>query len=315
MLIADIAIFTGACLLLFVSGSILIKTLETITTFLRLTEFVVGFILVGISTSLPELFVGVTAALEGNPALALGTVIGSNIVNLTLVAGITLVFARRINAKYKRITKHTWIMVGAAAMPILLMSVSGVLSRLDGIILLILFLIYTRWLIKQGRGFRKELKEPIKRSTVIISSFLFVISLGLLYISSRLIVEYGTKMAVGLMLPAIFIGIFFVAFGTSVPELVFGLLAVKKGHSGFVIGNIAGSVVANSLLILGVTALIHPITANMFLFITSAMFMLVVCIQFATFVAGKRLTYQEGVVMIMFYILFLIVELNLRGFF
>jgi cation:H+ antiporter len=253
--------------------------------------------------------------MEQNPALALGTVIGANIVNLTIVAGITLVFARRIDAKYKRITKHTWIMVGAAAMPILLMSITGVLSRMDGIILLALFLVYTRWLIKQGRGFKKELKEPVKRGKVIISSFLFVISFILLYISSRLIVEYGTKMAMGLMLPAIFIGIFFVAFGTTVPELVFGLLAVKKGHPDLVIGDIAGSVVANSLLILGVTALIHPITANMFLFLTSAMFMLVVSVQFATFVAGKRLTYQEGVVMIMLYILFLIVELNLRGFF
>ena len=77
----------------------------------------------------------------------------------------------------------------------------------------------------------------------------------------------------------------------------------------------AGSVVANSLLVLGITAIIKPITANMFLLVSSAVFMIVVCFLFATFIAGKRLTWQEGVGMILLYILFLIVELNLKGFF
>jgi cation:H+ antiporter len=315
MLALDLIIFIAACLLVFVSGSILVRTLETITAFLRMTEFAVGFIIVGISTSLPELFVGITAAVNKNPALALGTVIGSNIVDLTLVAGITIIFAKHIEAEYKVISKDTWIMVGAAAAPMLLMLGTGVLSRIDGVILLALFLLYSRWLIKKGRAFKKELKETVKRYTIVISSFLFVISLVLLYFSSTLVVEYGSKLAIGLMLPAIFVGIFFVAFGTSVPELVFGLISVKKGHPEFVIGNVVGSVVANSLLVLGITAIIYPITANLFLLVTSAMFMIVVCFLFATFIAGKRLTWQEGVVLIMLYVLFLIVELNLKGFF
>ena len=80
-------------------------------------------------------------------------------------------------------------------------------------------------------------------------------------------------------------------------------------------GNITGSVVANSLLVLGATALIYPITANFFLFLTSAIFMFIMCFLFATFIAGKRLTWQEGVVMILLYVMFLVVELNLKGFF
>lgn len=315
MIAYDILIFAAACAVLFISGSIFIKTLEVITTFLRITEFAIGFIIVGISTSLPELFVGITSAIEGNPALALGTVVGSNIANLTLVSGITLVFARKITTEYKKIAMHSWVMVGATAVPVALMLIGNMMSRIDGIILLVLFVVYSRWLIKKGKRFKKEMKERIKKSTVIISSFLCLISFALLYYSSTYIVEYGTRIAIASMLPAIFIGIFFVAFGTSIPELVFGLLAVKKGHPDLVIGDVVGSVVANSLLVLGVTALIYPITANLFLFLTSAMFMFFVCIQFATFVAGKRLTYQEGVVMIMLYVMFLIVELNLKGFF
>lgn len=315
MLATDIIIFIAACLLVFVSGSILVRTLETITAFLRMTEFAVGFILVGVSTSLPELFVGIMSAVEKSSALALGTVIGANILNLTIVIGITIVFARRIKIEYKAISQDTWIMVGAAAAPMLLMLGTGVLSRIDGVILLALFLLYSRWLIKKGRAFKKELKETVKRSTIVISSFLFVISLVLLYFSSKLIVEYGSKLAIGLMLPVIFVGIFFIALGTTVPELVFGLISVRQRHPEFVIGNVVGSVVANSLLVLGVTAIIYPITANLFLLVTSAMFMIVVCFLFATFIAGKRLTWQEGVVLIMLYVLFLIVELNLKGFF
>lgn len=315
MVAGDLAMFLGACLVVFLSGAIAIKTLETITEFLRLTEFVVGFILVGVSTSLPELFVGVSSALAHAPALSFGNVIGANILNLTLVGGITIIFARTVNAEYGIISKDSWIMVGAASVPIILMLIGNVLSRIDGFILLCIFFIYARWLILKGKAYRKELKDRLKRSTVIISSFLFVISIILLYVGARMVVRYGSSIAVQLAVPAIFVGIFFISFGTTVPELVFGLLSVKKGHPEFVIGNITGSVVANSLLVLGATALIYPITANFFLFLTSAIFMFIMCFLFATFIAGKRLTWQEGVVMVLLYVMFLVVELNLKGFF
>jgi cation:H+ antiporter len=145
---------------------------------------------------------------------------------------------------------------------------------------------------------------------------IFTISLLLLYASSHFVVKYGTDLALGLMLPPIFVGLFFLALGTSLPELVFTVKAMTQNHAEFAIGDLIGSVVMNSTLVLAVAALIFPITVNIFLFLTSALFMILAAVLFATFVrSGKKFTYLEGISLLILYILFIIVELNVQQYF
>lgn len=316
MVVVDLILFLAFCVILVLSGSWLVTALTRIASFLRLGEFIVAFILLAFSTSIPELFVGISAALAKNPALSLGNVIGSNIANLTLIAGIVVLFARGIKIKKKEIKKDSLYMFIITLLPIILMMIGQKLSRIDGAILVAAFIFYTWRLLKHKKRYRAEYADKVKKWETVASVFLFVICLVILFGSSQLVVTYASRLAIDLFLPPIFIGMFILAIGTSLPELVASLSAVKKGHSEFMMGNLIGSTIMNSSLILGVTALIYPITANFFLFLTSAFFMILVTFLFATFTeSGSRLYWKEGVAMVLLYVFFLIVELNLKGYF
>ena len=307
-------LFIISCLVLAVSGVLLLKSLLKISRFLRMNEFVVSFVIMAFSTSIPELFVGINAALEKSPSIVLGTVIGSNIADLALVGGIIALLGRNIIITHKSIKKDVFFMVVIAATPIVLMIFGNGLSRLDGGILIGIFILYNYIIIKSGKRTTKLTKEREYRLRTVLYFSLFVLSLILLFGSSHYVVKYGQELALNLGLPLIFVGIFFVAIGTSLPELVFESTAVMKEHSDLAFGDLIGSVVANSTLVLGVSSLIYPIGNSFALYMISAMFMLVIAIIFMVFVqSNNRLTWREGIALLLLYVSFIIVELNIKG--
>ena len=311
-----IILFVISCIILVASGSFLVRSLVIITKFLRISEYVAAFILMAFSTSLPELFVGISSAIAKQPALVFGTVIGSNIADLTLIGGIAVLMARKVNIKRLAIKKDVIFMILLAALPMALMFIGNKLSRFDGIILLMVFLFYTNHLIKTRKQYTVKLKNKIGRWEILSAILIFMFSLVLLYGSSHYVVKYGAELALGLYLPPIFVGLFFLALGTSLPELVFTVKAMTKNHAEFAIGDLIGSVVMNSTLVLAVAALIFPITTNFFLFFTSAIFMILATMLFAAFVrSGEKFTALEGISLIILYVLFLIVELNIQQYF
>jgi len=313
MLITNLIVFLIACLVLVISGNLLVKTLTKIAAFLKLSEFVVGFIIMAFATSIPELFVGITSALAGKSALALGNVIGANIINLTLVVGIAILLGRGIKIESKKTKTDSLYMVFIAALPMILMIIGGSLSRIDGIILLAAFALYAGRILKQRRLFKKEVEDGIKRKDIILTTILFVFSLALLFLSARFVVGYATLLSVDLALPPIIVGLFIISIGTTLPELTFGSRAVLAGRSEMALGNLIGSVIVNSTLVLGITSIIYPITANILLFSVSAIFMVIVAFLFATFVeSGDRLYIKEGISLILLYIFFVIIEFYIK---
>jgi len=134
MVLTNLLIFLGLCALLILSGYLLVKTLSKIAVFLKLSEFIIAFIIMAFATSIPELFVGISSAISKNPALSLGNVIGSNIVDLTFIIGIAVVLARGITIN-KEVRKDSLYMFLIALIPIILMLIGNGLSRIDGVIL------------------------------------------------------------------------------------------------------------------------------------------------------------------------------------
>ncbi len=317
MVLAIIGLFLGACVLLVLSGWLLVKSLTKISAFLRINEFIAAFILMAFCTSLPELFVGISAALAGKPTISLGNVIGSNIIDLTLIAGIVILLARGIKIERKIIPREVFGMVFLTALPMVLMYFGKELSRLDGLILLGAFGIYMYEMITSKHAqYREEFRDHIPHWKALLIFAGFIVCGITLYFSSKIVVHYGAELATMLGLPPIIIGLFFVAIGTSLPDLTFSARAVMAKHAPLAIGDLVGAVVVNSTIILAVTALITPITNSFFLFVTSAAFMIAITFLFATFVeSGDRLTWKEGVSLILFYIVFVIVELNLQQYF
>jgi len=314
MIVYNLALFAVSLVVLIISGAWGVKYLTKIAAFLRLSEYVVGFMLMAVATSIPELFVGISAGLAKNTALSLGNVIGSNIANVTIIIGISILLAKGLNIESKKTRIEAMYMTIIVIIPIALTFLRGYLSRLDSAILLGIFGIYSYFLWKQRKSFKKEVKEKVPKWQIVADVLMLVGSIILLFLSSEFVVRYASNLAVDFNVPPIMIGLFLVAIGTSLPELVFGTHAIMQGHGQMALGNIIGSCITNATLVLGATGLIYPIASNFLLFITSGLFMITVCFIFATFVGvGRKLYWMEGVSLILLYAFFIIVQYYLRG--
>src|SRR3989344_3769629 len=146
-------VFILSCLVLVIAGSLLVKSFSRLACFLRMSEFVLAFVIMAFSTSLPELVVSVKAAAEGVPALALGNVIGSNVADLTLVAGIAAILGKGLRPTSKLIRTDAYWMVAISTLTVALMHIGRQVSRLDGIILICTFLVYIAYMFKRRKGY------------------------------------------------------------------------------------------------------------------------------------------------------------------
>lgn len=313
IMIPAIIAFVFSCIGLFIFGSALVRSLTRVAFFLRMSEFVAGFLIIALSTSIPELFVGVQSAIAGIPALSLGTVIGSNIADLTLIIGIAMILSKRIRVTGKTIKNEALLMVVIAALPLALMYAGAELSRLDGAILLAVFLWFGYHMIKQRASFRRSLSNHIGHTEAILATLTLIVSIAGIYLTSQSAVTYAQELSIEMQIPPILIGMVLLALGTGLPELAFETIAVRKGHPEMALGDIMGSVVANSTLVLGVTALIMPIKTDFFLFLVAGIFLIAIAIIFSSFVAARYLTWEVGIGFVMLYIFFLIVELEIKG--
>ena len=158
-----------------------------------------------------------------------------------------------------------------------------------------------------------QVEEREKPWDVILSVVIFILSLILLFLSAGHVVDYATKLAFELFLPSLFVGLFLISIGTTLPELTFNIQAVMKKHPEMALGDSIGSVVVNSTLVLGVTSIIYPITTDFLLFFSSAFLMLIVAFIFAIFVEiGKKLYLKEGIALILLYSFFIIIEFSIK---
>ncbi|MBS3127123.1 hypothetical protein J4228_03080 [Candidatus Woesearchaeota archaeon] len=308
MILITLALFLISCTVLVVSGGYLVKLIIRIASYLKLSEFTVAFIIMAFFTSIPELFVGISSALRGNPALSLANVIGSNIVDVTLIIGIAALLGRGIKIKNQFIKKDSLLMFLIALVPLALLIADQTLSRIDGVILVAIFVMYMGYLIKE----RRKLKKPVvadNQKNIAIPISLFIVCLSILFLSANFVVEYALQLSLELLLPPLVIGLFLVAIGTSLPELIFETRAVLAKKGDLAVGDAMGSIVCNSTLVLGMTAIISPITASLFTFLTSAIAMVIVTFLFMMLVRSKKgLSVMGSVLLILLYILFILFE-------
>lgn len=306
------------CLFIIIkSGTLLVKTLVSMSRYLGVSEYVVAFILMAMATSVPELFIGITSGLHKTPAISLGNIIGANMLNLTLGLGIVILTARGINLKTETAKKDGWIIFFLAILPLLLAS-DRILSRTDGIILFLFFIWYISKLLSRREQFKKTINHfnsHLAQFNAFMKSLgLFLIGLILLMLAAWGIVQSTSKIAENLDLSLMLIGLILVALGTTLPEISFGVRAILLKHEEMTIGTFIGSIAFNSLAVLGITAIIYPIEIDNFpSFINSALFLVLSLIVFNVFIRTKqRLSYKEGIILIIIYAFFLTIEMLIR---
>lgn len=232
---------------------------------LRVPQIVIGLTIVALGTSMPELCVSVVSALKGTPDLAVGNVVGSNIFNALLIVGVAALVAPMTILR-STVFKDVPCALVASVVLLMMCQNDWVITRLDGAILFIFFLVFMRLTIKGATSAQpapqaaeeKEAsagKQPMKGW---LAGLWMVVGLAALIGGSNLFVGGATEVARALNVSDAFIGLTIVAGGTSLPELATSVVAAKKGNSGIAIGNVLGSNVLNILFILGLTGMISP---------------------------------------------------------
>jgi len=313
-----VLIFIISCLVLVRSGTLVVRALTRIAQFLGWKEFVVASILMAFTTSLPELFVGLTSAFNNQPELAFGTVVGSNIIILTLVVGIAALSAKGLKFEGKTL-QESIIYTGIVALLPLLLMLDGEISRIDGIVLLLSLLFYFYRLFSQKEMFTKVLTDHFRRDWAHLRTFLtdlgfFGLGVFLLLLSSWSIVFSASRIAAGFNLSLLAMGLFLVALGTSIPEVTFGIKSIIMGHEEMVIGDAIGSVVVNSSLVLGLVAIISPFKiSTISLYLVGVFFTIVAVLSFLVFArTGQRINRKEALFLIGIYLSFILFEFLIK---
>ena len=313
-----ILIFIISCLVLVRAGTWVVQALIRIAKLLQWSEFIVAFVIMAFATTVPELFVGISSALHKHPELSFGNIIGSNIINLTLAVGIGVLIARGLKTEGATLQKSSIYTAVIAFLPILLM-LDGQISRVDGVVLLLVLVFYFYQLSSEEKKFTKVFSNHFNREWSHFKLFLkdsgvFLGGLTLLLLSAEGIVFSASFLAQAAGLPLVIIGALIVALGTNLPEITFGIKSITMGHKEMVLGNLLGAVVANSTLVLGLTVLICPLEIpNLSPYLVGIIFTVITCLFFTIFFrTGKEITKKEALFLLLIYILFVAVEILVK---
>jgi cation:H+ antiporter len=223
---------------------------------LGVPKFIIGLTVVAFGTSAPEIVVSISSALKGAGEIAIGNALGSNLANIGMVLGITALIAP-LPVKSHILKQEVPIMLfimGVAGWFLF----NGILSRLEGIILVLLMVPLMTWLFFSKKQHPEE-EEDIVSMTVIVATFWFVVGLVGLVFSAEILVRGATTVAANMGISPLIIGLTIVAVGTSLPELAASVMSALKGHHDIAIGNVIGSNIFNLLLVAGIPAIIQPI--------------------------------------------------------
>ncbi len=259
----QILILLGGLLLILLGANILVDGSSSIAKKFGLSEFIIGLTIVGIGTSTPEMVVSYMSAFKGNADLAVGNVVGSNIFNVLMIIGITALICPLAISK-TALKRDIPINIGVTVLLIFLGLVLGggneknMLSRLEGAILLLLFVAYLWMSFKSDVPGSEE--SGIKKFSIPVSILLIIGGLAGLVFGGKIFVNAATNLALMSGMSEKFIAVTIVAAGTSMPELATSVVAALKGRGQLALGNILGSNIGNILLILGGAALIHPLS-------------------------------------------------------
>jgi cation:H+ antiporter len=312
-----ILIFVTSFILLSFSGRWLIDSLKRISEFLGWKEFVVAFFITAFSVSLPNFFVGIISALNKVPELSFGDIVGGNVAELAFLGGLAALISRRGLSANSRTVQGSSIFAIIIALLPLILGADGNLSRSDGVILILAFVFYIAWLFNKKERFEKiydEIRGRIGVKFIFKTTLIFIISVFLLLISAQGVVKSALFFADYLKIPVTLVGILIVSFGNSLPDLSFVIQAAKKSHDWLLLGDLIGGTIITATLVLGIVSLISPIKITEIpSIIIGRIFLIISAFLFLFFIrTGQKITKKEGIILLLIYIVFIIVEILIR---
>lgn len=264
-----VVVFLAGLVIIVVGGEMLLRGASRLAVMLGIRPIVIGLTIVSIGTSTPELAVGITAAIEGKGPLAVGNIAGANIVNILLILGLSAVI-RPLPIRSLTVRIDVPVMI-TSALTLVVMAWDGVLSRVEGLVLLLAAIAYTATVVQLSRlesaAMRREFAEEYGASALkpgrgaargAWHALLLLAGMGVTVLGAQLLVSGAAEIARDWGVPEAVIGLTIVAIGTTAPELVTTLMATLKNDRDVAIGNLIGSSIYNILVILGLTCVAAP---------------------------------------------------------
>lgn len=303
--------FVAGLTLLLVGGEMIVRAALDLAVRLRVSPLIVGVVIVGFATSLPELMTSVQAGLNGAPGVAIGNVVGSNIANILLILGLSAMIAPI--AVDKAGFRRDGLVLALATTLTVVLCLTGTVGRVAGAVLLLAFVAFLFSTLQAARREGTTLAMtsaddgPVARTqsmpaTVILGA----LGLGVMILGAGLLVDSAVVLAQRFGLSDALIGVTIVAVGTSLPELVTSIIAARKGQSDLAFGNVVGSNVFNILAILGITGLVTPIEVpGQILGIDLWVMAGATLALFAVTLTGWRITRGEGAGLMAGYVVYL----------
>lgn len=243
----------------------IINESERIALHFDIPHFVIGATLVAFGTSLPEMAASMMAAGQGKSDMAVANVVGSVVFNITLVLGSVFLLAKAMQPQRNLFDKDSaWVVIPLVFFFIMIQD--GVIGRVDGIIFLLMMLSYLFFLFTSSKDeLEVEIDESLEKEKFAWTKTLLLLGAGFIFTigGAHYVVESATVIARSLDVSEWIIGLFLISLGTSLPELVVSIVAVKKGNAEMSIGNIIGSNVANFSMVLGASALLAPLSVDL----------------------------------------------------
>ncbi len=261
----DFVIFFIAMGALIYGADFIIRESERIALHFKISHFVIGATLIAFGTSLPEMAASMMASAQGKSDMAVANVVGSVIFNITMVLGVVFLIAKKMQPKRNLFAQDSaWVV--APVVIFFIMVQDGVISRVDGALYLLLMVSYLLFLFSSSKeDLEGEIDEDLatEKFNWTRTIPLLVVGFALTIGGASFVVESGTNIARDFGVSEWIIGIFLISLGTSLPELIVSLVAVKKGNAEMSIGNIIGSNVANFSMVLGGASLLSPLSVDL----------------------------------------------------
>jgi cation:H+ antiporter len=287
---------------------------SAISAIAKVPPLLIGLTIVAFGTSAPEAAVSFVAALKGSNDIVIGNVVGSNIFNLLIAIGISAII-RTVTVQKNTIIKEFPLAIYATLL-MLFLSADGlidgfetnVLTRTDGIVLLLGFAVFVFYLVELAFLSDEEDISIYDVETIPLSrSILFLIlGLGMIVAGGNVVVKSATTIALAWGMSEALVGITIVAIGTSLPELVTSAAAAYKGQSDIAVGNIIGSGLFNILFVLGFSAVISPITVSSKLFFDFGFLIVITLISYLFSYTKKEIDRTEGIILTLMYVIYMV---------
>ncbi len=300
-----ILVFLAGLGILAVASRFVLSSSIKISEYFKISELAVGYLLIALSTSLPDLMVSTSASFQGFSGIAVGDVLGSCIANICLVLGAAALI-RTIRVKREQTLESAELLLLVTIIPLILLTRS-IIGLAEGMVLVVIFAMYALFAIKEK--FTMGLKEGVTHKVWIQQAIIFIVSIIATLVSAQIIVNSGAAIAGELNIDQAIIGMTIIAFGTTLPELAIDFTALRKGHTALAIGDIFGSCVVNLTLVLGASAIIRPLSEGA-MFIQTDIAFLVGVVVFLWYILMKHegIKREHGLIFILAYILFIMME-------